>query len=272
MQQTVGQLDLAPDPDAAMLADWMIDASNVQETILDETLDSAEANDLRESGRTACGADRRLHPPLRRFPEAVELAGCPVTHSQGVWHTHVSRAELQNPQHSLPDWANVVFAGVDASMVVGTQSAEVVTTAYNPNAMVAAFQNALGLEVESTADVVRAREDGRIPNPSKARERVRSALAPLVERVPTGFDTIDARLAALQGGIPARGIICDSISRTHQTTGGPLHDRAKACRDGLAPIAQQTTEGISIRQIAIGQVIGTIVGTLTAKLVFDGES
>lgn len=192
-------LDLLPDPAAADLLESMLEAREVMETILVETVEDGQ-----ESGRTMCGSGGKIKGPLARFPSAVELdTACPFRMA-GAWHSHTNN--ITSPVQSLPDVANVVFGNLDASIVVGSESSAAMVAAANREEMVTAFRDALGLEVSSPREVVRAIRDGRIVSPTQARSRVRSRMAPLIRRVTTRFpsisDGIPARFDAPEGGCP----------------------------------------------------------------------
>lgn len=185
------------DEAARMLAEHMVAAEPVHETILTETIESAERGTPKEAGRTACGSVEALRGPGRRFPQAVDLAGCPPVQAMGIWHTHTVREELRDPVHSVPDWANVVFGQTDVSVVVGTRSMEVIVAADDREAMLRGYQDALGLEVNSKQDVLNALVSGAIPDPIRATEPIRARLSPLVSRQHVHFPALDARAEAL---------------------------------------------------------------------------
>lgn len=249
------------------------DAVEVQEQILLETIESAEMGQPRESGRTACGNSQNVRAPIARFPEAVRLSGCPIGVT-GIWHTHPTLKGLREPEHSLPDWANVVFTDLDASMVVGVETSELIVTSEDRSAMIQAFQNALGLNVEGVNDVVHAVLSGKIPDPDSARERVRQELQPLVMRVNTSFPVLRDRVDQLQHTIQPREptvsmkvcgcAYCTAYSHGYSGKTQALHQRAKACQ----PMLYQTTAGISVRQLAVATMIGNVVGQLTDKVLF----
>lgn len=187
---------LSPESEAAEMAETMTSdaARDVHETILEETFTAAERGVILESGRTACNDLDSLREPLDRYPTAVDLAGCPVGSSVGIWHSHVTANELRNPMHSLPDYANVMFGIVDASVIVGTESAHVLARAADGNTGLETFVDALGVDVDGPGDVARALDDGRIADHQAAQERVDEALAMLTDRVETGFPELTARI------------------------------------------------------------------------------
>lgn len=265
---------VTPDPDALDLGQLLLDETTVQQTILEETIRSAEAGRLTESGRTACNQATDIRGPIRRFPSSVQLSSCPVG-MVGIWHTHPTQRGLISPEHSLPDWSNLVFHDVDASMVAGTQESELIVTATDRDVMQSVFQNALGIEAQSTQDVVQAVQSGRIPSPTDARRRVREELAPLVTHTPTSHPSLEARVMDLaipaMDTIDACGCQCahDLVSQRHlEADDGRrslgLHRRAKACQ----PMVRQTTSGVNVRELAVATVIGNVVGTMTNIVIF----
>lgn len=274
--------DLEPAGEAADFARQMLEARETMETILEETLESAERGRLKESGRTACGSAADVRHPIARFPESVELQTCPRG-LVGVWHTHVTEDELLHPDHSLPDLANVAFGAADISIVVGARTADAVVAAADREAMERAFQDALdvGPEVGSTEDVVVALQEGLVEDPQAARSRVREALGPLQHRADTGFDSIAARVRT-EPEVPQltmATIPCGSHRHHRGGHGRPatgavtraperLRQQARAC--GTAARQGVEGSGISIRELVIGQTLGTIVGTLTSRIVFGG--
>lgn len=169
MQRTASSL--SRDPEADALATNMVEKTDLMATIVRETVEEGT-----ESGRTACGKASSVRGPLARFPESIELAQCPRSVG-GAWHTHPSN--LQSPVNSLPDIANVMFGELDVSIVVGTQSADVVVAGADSDTMVREFQDAIGFEAGRPGDVVRGITSGEVTNPVDARQRVRSRLRPL---------------------------------------------------------------------------------------------
>lgn len=288
---------VAASPDAVGLANQMLEAAPVMRAVLTEMIESGEQGQIRESGRTTCGTLDDVRGPVERFPTSVSLASCPVG-LVGIWHTHPTERGLRDPVHSLPDWANVLYGFADASIVVGTRTSEVVVAPTEParEAAVDAFRNALGADVEGTEDVVSAVRDGRINDPAAARQRVRAALPELVDRRETSFPDLEVRseTLAIPAWSPTRGrgelsacgsyhgapVVDDHHAEWEQFHGDmwhfepgtpprprslALHARAK----GVAgPLAQQTTDGISVREIAISSAIGQIVGQVINRVLF----
>lgn len=218
------QAIVAADPDAQQLGEALLDAVDVQEKILEETVQSAENGHPREAGRTACGSVENLHPPVERFERAVELSACPLGRA-GIWHTHPTRRGLTQPVHSLPDWGNVIFHAADASVVVGTVSSELVVSPDNPMIAQAEFREAFGHPVESTEEIVNHVRSGQV-DATAARRRVREALPGLVQRRPTPFPDLESRVLNLS--IPAADTI-HACGTAHAAT-----NRSRAARRSMA--------------------------------------
>lgn len=259
-----------PDRDAEMLARHMAQASGVHRTIIEETIESAENGRVTEAGRTACGSVDNLRGPIARFPRAVELETCPPVAATGWWHTHPASGELQEPRHSIADWGNVAFGVTDASVVSGTRDAEVVVAADDREAMLARFQEAVGMPVESNRDIIAAYRAGEL-QPSAATRRVQQALAPLVWREPTGLEGLEERLDALPAGLQDRGTHQHGQARAHacfqfdallSPDVGNLRENARMANDfffmaGSRAISQGADEAI-----------GVVVGTLVSRWIF----
>ena len=196
---------LRPDPDAERLAEQMVMADDTMHTILAETLDAAENGEVLESGRTTCGTIASQMHPVQRFPKSVDLVECPRGVS-GTWHSHVRRSELMQPEHSLPDMANAVFGAIDASVVVGAETSDVLMAAESRGEMQDAFRNVLGLDVQSTGDVVDAIEGEEIQEYQGARDRVRREFGRLFRTVDMPFAEMRSRVTGLvsNGEISAR--------------------------------------------------------------------
>lgn len=190
---------MEPDPSAVQIAERLLQETDVLEEILEETITSAENGRITESGRTVCpNSNNQILGPLNRFDRSVNLRECPIGET-AVIHSHVSLDQLTQPEHSLPDSSNVILGGVDASIVVGTQTHDVLLAPKDKQAALREFQDALGVEVRSTDDVVRAIETGQIPDPTDARRRVKARLRPLYQEVPSDFSHLAMRVQQLHG-------------------------------------------------------------------------
>jgi len=186
-------MHLRPDPRAKELAEKMVMAEHTMHEILEETVSSAENGEVLESGRTVCGSITTAEHPIQRFPKSVDLESCPRGVS-GTWHSHVRQSELLEPEHSLPDMANVVFGAVDSSVVVGARRSDVFMASDDRDAMRRSFQNVLGLDVQGTSGVVEAIEDGEITDYGNVRDRVRSEFSGLFRTVDMPFGTMEQRV------------------------------------------------------------------------------
>lgn len=204
----------------------------VMREILDETIPADRGAQVTESGRTFCGDEAGVRGPLARFPRAVELASCPFNARGGTWHTHVTKDQLRTPTNSLPDTANVIFGEIDVSAVVGTQSVDVVVAPADHEAGIAAFREAVGVDVDSTDDVVDAIIGGRITQPADARGRVRHQLGALFETRHVNFGALDRRIE--ESGIPAHAIASFEMvdAQHHAVVAQQLRDHGK---NGDAP-------------------------------------
>lgn len=275
-----------PDPDAYDLGQWMLESTDVEDRILLETIESAERGDLTESGRTVCNRSN-ISDPIDRFPRAVDLRSCPITQSAGIWHTHVTMDQIKNPDHSLPDWANVIYGQADASIIPGVETTQVVYAPEDYDAAQAAFENAVGAEFSSADDVASAVTNGNI-NPVTARRRVEDALSSIAER----YDTYRPELleyatdAPIGASVPARTPISASGCAAYDTrfkTGqrptvsvsGLTHSAevtnalSSYISDSTIAVKESDQLNVNIGEIVIGTAIGTIVSTIVERIVFD---
>lgn len=260
---------LQPDPAADELARHMVNgagAEEVQRAIVRETVESAENGRLLEAGRTACGSMGDVRRPYARFPRAVELAECPRVNASGFWHTHPGEGELRSPRHSLPDWGNVVFGITDVSVVSGTQDAQVVVAADDREAMLEAFQSAVGHDVSGKRDVMNHLVSGRIDHDATI-DRVEAELAPLVRRVPTGYPDLEGRFERARGqpatahAHPATAH-CHEVRQTVSPDIGNLRARSRAATDGVAMIARK------VAATGFDEAIGVVAGTVVSNYLF----
>jgi len=258
-----------PEATAEALARTMEHADETMRTILAETIQSgSDGGPVLESGRTVCGSAHDIRPPLRRFPRAVELERCPVG-AAGLWHTHATAAQLRAPENSLPDIANVVFGNVDAHAVVGTQSGEIVIAAEFQEAMAEAFQNALGLDVASSSDVVHALKTGQVPNPPGARERVRRHLGPLIRRYATGYPKLDREAAhttssatVTAGHTHGSGLACAASAGTLPDA-GKMREQSRELAAGFANLDKR----LGVSDEAVSSAVGLTVGNIVSGIL-----
>lgn len=253
----VGTLERDPAADDLLAA--MLEARDTMATIVTETIEAHK-----ESGRTVCGQGGKLRGPLARFPSAVELnAQCPLKTS-GAWHTHTH--QLRSPDQSLPDMANVVFRNLDASVVVGVETSDTMVAAADRDAMVERFQDALGLEVSSTREVVDALQAGLIPDPPAARRRARSRLGPLIGRASTSFPDLAGQVPARLAE-PADG--CPDI-RLHGHDGQGENVLNRRCREEFRDRARERAEHVkAAADTEPGRIVRSMtVSMLVRRLVF----
>lgn len=270
---SIGQ-SVTPNENAELLAENIIDAESVQREVLTETIHSAENGVIRESGRTICpSVSERIKGPLARFPKSVDLQLCPADGLTGVVHTHVTPDEMQHPGHSLPDMANVVFEGADASVIVGTESSDIFVTGTDTDAMESLFQDALGVRATSTQDVVTAFERGEIPDPESARDRVRSRLGTLFRTARTPHPQLTRRVRELfsesqmvaAGPALQRGYDVRAHGTKPKTRWGhharTLRGKFRSGRN----IATQTKSNSRLKGVVIATVVGNVIGILTNR-------
>lgn len=279
-----------PDPQAAELAASMLAREDVQREILDETLASAEAGAITESGRTVCGSARSPIGPLARDYARVSLATCPLTVG-GTWHTHVTMGELLNPVNSLPDLANVAFGVVDVSIVAGAESSHVVVATDDRAAMQDALADALGVDVGGPADVVAAVIDGDVRDPPAARQAVYDALGPEIAfRVDTAQPALADRVRDLEAEhliaatvdlssvAPYDAVVmsgCQMYARyaghRNRSTGRMerVVRQGRGAQQCVRSVAHQATEAdFSFRNQVLATTISVAVGNTVERLLF----
>lgn len=253
------------DERATELATFMLEQRDTMEEIVNETLTSAANGDIREAGRTLCPGSGEIRGALRRFPRAIDLATCPVDRG-GTYHTHVTPREIRNPVNSLPDMANVVYGLTDVSVVVGTDTADVIVAAEDPDAGVREFQNAIGADVSGPTELSDAIRGGRI-NPSPARNRARSALDDLMFTAETGFSHYDEAVDTMpeaNWAAPYGSGMDEEFSGNMAASTAFLPDSFEVA-SGMASGLISNTE---LRDRAISTAIGTVVGGVVSRVVF----
>ena len=259
-------MEVAPHPVAEELADRMVERDDIMRTLVDETLSSAEEGNIREAGRTKCPNNNTIKGPLARVPRAVDLASCP-REMGGTWHTHVTPEEMKNPVNSIPDMANVIYALTDVSVVVGSETADVVVGPDNHEKAQDVFENALGLEASGVEDVTAALENGRL-DPMTARQRARRKLDPLIFRVETGYTEFDERIDTMPpenwAAIHGSGMNEEFTGNMTAMTAFEPESFRKAAEAGNGAIGD-----INIAEIAVSTAIGTIVGNFVDRTLFD---
>ena len=268
---------LEPAPVATELAASIIDDDDLQRKLLRDTVDTGDGATL-EAGRTFCGTDDEDgREPRDRGERSVELETCPVDEPTAIVHTHPSEAELRNPQHSLPDLANVAFEDVDASVVVGAETSSVVYRATDPQAQREVFRNALGLPVESAGDVVAAFENGQIDDPTLARRRVVDAFGSLVDTARTEHvDVLDDEpemVAAAESLVMYSAFEFPDPTEFFEASDTERHPTQQQRLRGVDSLRQSARAGAAIGEAAIPNervkqtAVGTVVGMLTSRAV-----
>lgn len=256
--------------------------------VLEETLDAAiNGGQITESGRTWCSSDARgeLRGPVERLPAAIELEGCPPGDLVVTWHTHTSREQLFNPEHSLPDIANLAFGNVDVSIVPGIESDHVIIAPDNRAAMADAFRNATGLDVSSPQDVTAAINDGTISAAASLRDRTFDQFGGLVQRVdadrsdlaPIARDVFDLSTA------PSHGDVCAGLHTVEcdpETPGGDTVATARPRQElraagvmrresrSITHHAESITERFNIAETVVGTTVGMFTSRLLERAVF----
>lgn len=265
---------IRPSPASEELFEMMQEQREIQREILTETLQARENGQILESGRTICNSPLQVHGPLARFPTAVDLQRCPVS-SGGAWHTHVTPAEIRSPQNSLPDISAVLFEQLDVIAVVGTESAEYLMSAADPESARDELRDAIGEDVQSPSDVVDAIESGRIA-PQQARRRVHQRLSALFTTVPTGFSDMTVSESGPEPVGASQPYEAVELQMSQQDV--PYHD-LMTNPNGINLVASEMgrqAERLSGEKIpgdisgtATGAAVGTIVGTLVDRILFD---
>lgn len=267
---------LTPGQEAEDMGEFLIENRDLHEEVLVETIDSAENGQIKESGRTVCGPETTL-PPQVRFPRSVRLQRCPVANGAGIIHSHVSHDELMSPQHSIPDVANVILVdNIVASMVVGLDQSELLLAPADRDAGHAAFETAIGVPVDTPADVQEAVERGQIESFHAVRRRLKRELSPLFQKCDTAFPELKQRVenlalpqhapVAAHAPVDARGepiAACETARRLSghttpkaSTAAGRLRQKQSECGDRLKDSANDLGLGERIVDSAIGSIIG----------------
>lgn len=279
---------LSPAPGATALAEYLLDADDLHDQLLSETIAAAESGRLVEAGRTICtsGGDDptgfEVLEPLARRPRSVQLSRCRRGRT-GIMHTHVTQSQLQNSSHSLPDFANVVFGNVTASCVVGFQTSQVAIEPVNAEPAGEAFREAVGAPVYSTRDVVHALETGGISNPAAARARVEERLDPLIRsRSTPNTEWADELLSPI---IPAGALRSATVESPATCAHGCLGHRAPSHLPSpgaesdvgrmreqtreLRNLLHDTTRGVSMRRVAVNSVVTSVLSSVLNQLMSD---
>lgn len=252
---------LEADPNAVALADALLADQDTQRQLLAETVAEGNARML-EAGRTVCGVGADPKEPRDRSDRSVDLAPCAPGEQTGIYHTHPGVGQLQRPEHSLPDFANVAFEGVTASVVVGADSHSVVVAAADREAQRDAFRNAVGVDVDSTRGVVNALRANKISRPARARKRVREAFGETAYRAGASHrDVLPDRVAAA-----APDADRDPLWQAYDTTEREVARGVDVLRR-QGRIGGGRLRALTFNTRVSDVVIGTVVGDLTSKAI-----
>jgi hypothetical protein len=257
---------ISRDEMAMELAKSMVEQRDIMRSVLKETLRSAKMGHIREAGRTKCPRAGEIRGSLQRFPRAIDLASCPVERG-GTWHTHVTEDEIQNPTNSLPDMANVMFGLIDASVVVGTQTADVIVAPEDREAGERAFRNAIGADVSEPKELSAAIQAGRIA-PGAARVRAREKFPGLVYTVETGFRDLDAQVRSIDDSVWA----VPPVSGEGEAVAGNGYAPtafAPHSIEAAADMANGAVDGFGLKNLLVSQAVGTVVGNVVDKALFE---
>lgn len=256
------------DPDAFRLAEEMVRRRDILETIVMETIDSAATGDIREAGRTKCPTGDRIRGPLGRFEKAINLHQCPGG-AGGVWHTHITPDEIRRPENSLPDMANVIYGLTNVSIVVGTETADVMVAAKDPMAARDEFENALGVRLGGPEALVEELSSGRLA-PTSSRRRVRANMDDLFYTRETDLEESQRKLRSIQPeqwGDP-RGTGRDE--RFSGNVPGIPPVQTKNIEEAASVMTRQLA-GVGLGQLVLSTSIGTVVGEVVNRVLLGED-
>mgnify|MGYP000506347611 CR=1 FL=1 len=261
-----------PDRGAIMLADEMMGRDDIMRTILSETIESSQNGAPSESGRTYCGSWGSILPPSSAGPASIQLQTC-LSGPVGIWHTHPGGQGISDPVNSLPDMANVVFGSVDASIVPGTDNADIIVAPDDPKTAQDAFRQAVGADFQSAEDVRDAISARRI-DPVSSRERAREALSGLIVEAETGYSDINQAggpVAANQHAAGQQAVCACSTEPADNPPTRPSECLETADREfeAAASNISERVDNLNIGSIAISAAVGNVVGEVVNRVLFD---
>lgn len=263
---------IEPDPGAVALANVMLAQDDTQREILSETIEAANSGNPRESGRTYCAALGSTHGPIESSARSIDLRTCVVGRG-GIWHTHPGDRGLSTPINSLPDMANVVFGDVDASIVPGTDTADVIVAPEDRKIAQAELRRAIGADVQSPGDVRDVIMSANV-DPVEARERARAALSGLLFTADTGYTDLSASAPVSPRGHAATSSQAVCACTTHSGSDQP--ESASECLqrvddqfEAAAEEIEKKANGMNISGIAISAAVGNVVGEVVNRVLFD---
>lgn len=296
-RRTTQTARIEPSNDARAMKQTIRSNDQVLRAILEETVESAQQDGIKESGRTFCPQSMQsVLGPHERFPRAVRLRSCPVG-SGAIVHTHVTHGELLDPEHSLPDMANVLYTDLDASYVLGVESSDVLLSPRSPEAAQRRFERALGVTIDEPSDLVDALKSGDIPDPPSARRDVRTELAPLFESESIRFPQMRQEIDRLRNeGVIAPAPIgtgplfgCGSYTHYGYDPAQHVHRQpASGLRESLANEADRIANPVidigprqegdvpidtqTVKAEVAGTVVGIVIGGTINWIYFGGRT
>lgn len=202
-------IDWEPASHAATMAEDVAENKEIQAEILEDAVGSDE-----EVGKTICGTTADTKEPIESGFDSITLPGCRVGH-RGMLHAGGGH-DLHAPMNSLLDMANVLFGRASVVAVLGTRRSDLFLQPTEDQLAQAqlAFQDAIGIEVETLEDYVQARQDRRVRNPIQAAQRLREELDLLFITVKTPHPEIEAQI----GTSLAAPLGVDVSQALHQTS------------------------------------------------------
>lgn len=275
-EPTAPTVALTPDPDAKRLADALLDDDETQRQLLAETIGDGNGR-MYEAGRTVCTIGGEPQAPLDRSTGSVDLVRCDPGERTGIYHTHPSPMQLADPDHSLVDYALVAFEGVDASIVVGTETSSVVVAGDDREAQQQAFRDAVGVDVTTARDVAAAIRGGTIGGQpaAAARQRVGETFGATSYRVETPHPAIASQIedyspaaGAVAAAAPSDGALtCCSHAPPQRPlqAAAAAREQARAGGEVLAAVVMNTR----VSDIVIGTLIGDLTSTAVQRVIFE---
>lgn len=277
---------LTPTAELAETAEYA-GQSPVGAIVLEETIRAGLDGEITESGRTWCSSDAvgEYRDPIDRHRAAIDLANCPPDDAVVTWHTHTTEDQLFNPDHSLPDIANVAFGKVDISIIPGIETDHILVGAADREAMADELRSAVGLDVDDPGEITAAIADGRIPDPPRLRDRLFETYDALEKRPRSNRDHFADHARAIYDGdaAPPDHDLCDGVHTidcdpdiaggdhvVDETTAAapPVQSlRASATLRREARVTQHALSGTLDQFDVLDTMVGTTVGMLTSRAI-----
>lgn len=255
---------IEPSQTAIDIADRILEDVDMQSDVIEETIESAETEGVPfESGRTVCGS--RIYKPEERREKSVSLKECTFG-DDGIIHSHVSVSQLRNPEHSLPDITNVILEGAEASVVVGTETHDVMLAPEDREMARLELEDALGMEMGSTSQMVEAIRSRQIRDTADARRRIRDRLPELFVVVPSDLTSYTEEIESLSisGSIPAMHPLDASHQPyEHGSIISEQIERRRVKRDQNKDMVVETAEAIAQELTPKNLVTIAVVSAIT---------